>query len=523
MVHFMKPVTCVEERSPMPSPQSDAPIWVAPLVHRANTPTRLFGLAYAVSLLAITALAQTPRPIVSGGTYRLFPAHDTTETKVLQVSGSNATIGTAMPPNINASSGDITSGQIWVITSVGTNTWRISPSNSISYALNAPNANNGVNLTVAAWANNQNQKWISTANSDGTYTFTSVLGDTPPMRHVLDVERGLTVNGTPVQLYTSNGSNNQKWKLVREAGTYKPDASSTGYLGSLTVENGHGGIFNPKSNTLYQNKDFRCLVVVDTADVKFRNCRFSGPASAAPSNSALLFVTQTGPTPTLVEDCTFFPQTPTHTLDAVRGRNFTLRRCNISGTTDGIHLYGPGGAPFPDLQVLVETSYIHELVFWGPHIPGVGHSDGTHNDSVQIAQGYNATFRGNWMNGLLHQGLGDWGSYNKTSPANQATSVFMITPSRGPISGLTITHNWLGGGKATINQSNKPGYTITNIGSIVYNKFSHDQGLQGSGYNDTAAIIRTGSAAATNFNNGNGQPSNVYEDNGVALKIRVWN
>ena len=66
---------------------------------------------------------------------------------------------------------------------------------------------NGTNVQQYDSNGTYAQKWIAVKNSDGSYTFQSALAENA----VLDVNGGSNANGTNVQLYTSNGTNAQKW------------------------------------------------------------------------------------------------------------------------------------------------------------------------------------------------------------------------------------------------------------------------------------------------------------------------
>lgn len=66
---------------------------------------------------------------------------------------------------------------------------------------------NGTNVQQYDSNGTYAQKWIAVKNSDGSYTFQSALAE----NKVLDVSGASTSNGANVQLYTANGTNAQKW------------------------------------------------------------------------------------------------------------------------------------------------------------------------------------------------------------------------------------------------------------------------------------------------------------------------
>ena len=76
----------------------------------------------------------------------------------------------------------------------------------------------------------------------------------------------------------------------------------------------------------------------------------------------------------LVEDVTITPAYPNDRLNGINvNQPGTIRRCNISGTVDGVMIYGNG--------VTIEDSYLHDFAT----LPTTTQADSkTHNDGVQI-------------------------------------------------------------------------------------------------------------------------------------------
>ena len=69
----------------------------------------------------------------------------------------------------------------------------------------------GANIWQNGYTGSNAQLWRAVKNTDGTYTFISKLGN-----YAIDVAGGKTANGTNIQLYTSNGSKSQKFYLVKD-------------------------------------------------------------------------------------------------------------------------------------------------------------------------------------------------------------------------------------------------------------------------------------------------------------------
>lgn len=70
--------------------------------------------------------------------------------------------------------------------------------------------NSGANVWIYNFNGSTAQKWCISENEDGTFEITSSLSGMS-----LDVASGSKKNGANVQVYTSNGSKAQKWELVK--------------------------------------------------------------------------------------------------------------------------------------------------------------------------------------------------------------------------------------------------------------------------------------------------------------------
>lgn len=198
-------------------------------------------------------------------------------------------------------------------------------------------------------------------------------------------------------------------------------------------------------NAVYNNWTFNYIVEVRAPGVKFTNCLFAG-INGNPADTALLMVRPepfpAGQPSATAEDSTFNPTYPNNYIDGVRGSNYTLRRVEITRTVDGASIYGTTTRTDPNAgNVTIENSWIHDL----PHYNDTSHTDGSHNDAVQIAGGHNIRFTGNRVDGEI---------YN---------AVIMATQGRNDIYNLTISNNWLAGGACSINIYDKQSTAITGL------------------------------------------------------------
>lgn len=175
-------------------------------------------------------------------------------------------------------------------------------------------------------------------------------------------------------------------------------------------------------------------VLIRASGVVIRNSVFTAGPQVTKPNSALLQVSpqryKKRQPSVLVEDTTFRPAVPSRHLDGVRGSNFTLRRVEISGTVDGVHIHGTARWDDPMAgNVAVVDSWIHDLT----HFAVPGQPEGTHNDGVQVIGGQNIHIRGNVIDGAI------------------SNAAVMISGGQNKVYNIFVVDNWLGGGSCTVN------------------------------------------------------------------------
>ncbi len=248
----------------------------------------------------------------------------------------------------------------------------------------------------------------------------------------------------------------------------KPDAASTGvpdgvslkvlssanrpYAKDTIYSDGSALVINTP-NAVYDGWQFDMFVEVRAPGVKITRSFFRGAAKTTYSRGLLLIhgdAVANGPSSAVVEDSTFIPRAPSNLLDGVRGSNVTLRRVEITGTVDGVTVYGTSSRTDPYAgNVTIEGSWIHDL----RHYNDSSHADGTHNDGVQVIGGRNIRITGSRIDGTIHN------------------AGIMITNGRNNVSNVAIANNWAAGGACTINVSDKSASAITGL-SLVGNTFT---------------------------------------------------
>ncbi len=257
----------------------------------------------------------------------------------------------------------------------------------------------------------------------------------------------------------------------------KPSAANTGVPAgtALTVQTGNLTITTP--GTVIDGKDIRGYVVVKAPNVTIKRSIIRG-GEAATSNRPLLAITQAGASNFLVEDVTVTPMNPTPYVNGINvNQSGTIRRANISGTVDGIMIYGDG--------VRVENSYLHDFVHY-LNDPNWGGGP-SHDDAIQVQAGTGVQIVGNTLTGAFNAAV-------------------MVTQDAGTTKDLAINSNWLDYGGCSINYASnglyKTGMQANN------NRFGRAQRVSGCAiiHNSTKSdLVPTG---------------NVWDDNGQPATIK---
>jgi hypothetical protein len=247
-------------------------------------------------------------------------------------------------------------------------------------------------------------------------------------------------------------------------GTYRPGPTTTGVRPGQSLTDVYDSddvlkIYGSGSGlTTITNKRYRCWVKVYAANgkLKFSNCEFVGGQASTTTNNSLVWVDFKGPADSVVfEDCTFVPASPNFQVDGIKGRGFTVRRCNNYGSVDTYSLQGD--------NIIIEDSWSHDLS-WFP-VPDNGPDyTYTHNDNAQWHYGSNIEIRYSFFD--------DWISTPAAAGGYGNASIMgtMVNPAvyGMPQDSLRVHHCWLRGGASVINiyathTAALAGYRITGI------------------------------------------------------------
>ena len=198
-------------------------------------------------------------------------------------------------------------------------------------------------------------------------------------------------------------------------GAYQPDATNTGILPGSTLTDWNGSTTNNVNWTasgIYSNLTiYGDVKFLNTDDVVFNNCRFVGGTHTPGSASGVIDcnAVRTGTGRAKFYDCEIIPRTPSLNRDCVVGHRFSLYRCKLQKGVDGIGIFK--NVPNTASDVEVQGCWVSNLTYWYPdYKDGVSgatwHTDGTHNDCVQIQGGTNIHIQGNFFDGTSTLGSG---------------------------------------------------------------------------------------------------------------------
>lgn len=288
-------------------------------------------------------------------------------------------------------------------------------------------------------------------------------------------------------------------------GTYIPNASNTGHTFSsptatYTANQSYNDTGAASPAKVIEGVRFSCKVTVQGKNYVFRNCLFDGAVAGA--TEAMVQLRYASSESNLFEDCTFAAQTPNDLVNSIQGRGFTLRRCNISGSVDGVDPAPVDGGTRVDVEIW--QCYIHDLLRFSPTATQADNQ--THSDAIQWMGGLGLTLRGNRIEDKIDitKGTGN-------SAGQNGTAALMINALGGTIQPgeLDMQKNWIRGGMVGINSIGVPNAFLSADGSIITgNRIMNDQtagtnnrwvGYKTAGNVSTQVALDSAISAGTNY------------------------
>lgn len=203
--------------------------------------------------------------------------------------------------------------------------------------------------------------------------------------------------------------------------TSAPSAATTGVPAGTQLRVHKGNLVVRRPGAVISGLEVRGRVVIKAANVTIRNTAIRG-GSKPRSGIGLLTIVNRRARNYVVENVTIRPRRISRNFDGIKvSRPGLLRRLDVSGTVDGILIYGSG--------VRVESSYLHDFRHFRFNPKQRG---GSHDDSIQVVAGDGIRIFGNTLTGARNAAV-------------------MVTQDVGPTRDLQITDNWIDNGACSIN------------------------------------------------------------------------
>jgi hypothetical protein len=341
-------------------------------------------------------------------------------------------------------------------------------------------------------------------------------------------------------------------------GVDQPGPSNTGVLPGITRTVVPGNVTLSTPNQIYRDKTIQGRLSITAANVTVINCEIQANTTPA---SGVVGCTNAAVSNAVFEDCTIYTLNPHYTWGGVYGHDYTLRRCNVYGTTDILNIVNssiPAANRPYQTGVVVEQCWLHDPVWWTAAAGGTVHPSDTetHNDMIQQFGGLGTSIRGCTIDARYARQKGHWfvtnpavepystvalhslgdalNGPNQTIPdrgsGTEATgryntddiAALMINATSGYSADFVFEDNWVIGGNYAVNGGGNPnpGGGV-NLGSFKRNKFSRDQGTQGSGGNTTYTLAFLGGWAGAVDAPTTGPDANYYVDDRSLIQVRT--
>lgn len=318
-------------------------------------------------------------------------------------------------------------------------------------------------------------------------------------------------------------------------GTYKPDNTNTGHVGVSLPKQGTTStttVVFGTAGAVYENLEIYGDIRITAADITIRNCYLRGGSHKPGGASAVIDCNSAAVFNLLVEDCTIDPHVPSVNRDGMVGHEYTARRVRVKNTIDGFGVFQTDKVAavtgINDANVTVEGCYTSDLAYFYPDYKvgssgATWHTDGTHNDGLQIQGGGNIHVIGNYFEMSGHKGPGSLDSPTKPwmhtiGHANGSGTIIQGNADATPLGpNVVVEKNWYWGGLCHLQL--QPGtYAVKN------NKHSRvtakrPAGAAGEAWSGTWIIATSTAYATDTIVDGifTGTPSSVWEDDGTLL------
>ena len=229
-------------------------------------------------------------------------------------------------------------------------------------------------------------------------------------------------------------------------GSYKPTASTTGVPAGTALKpyNTSGAdLVITKDGTILDGLDIYGDIKVRAKNVVIKNSRLHGGKAIPKSNTGVVDSTNAAVVNLVVKDSTIIPDRPSYYRDGIVGHDYTASRNHIQGSNDGLGIFNRPGGPVT-ANVTAEANYIHGLTYWSND---PAHSDGTHNDGIQVQGGQNIRIVGNNVVANSTPGPG-----SAPNPRGTHAGIgIMLQQNVAKLANVVVDKNWVDDGQTSIN------------------------------------------------------------------------
>ncbi|KNH16568.1 hypothetical protein ACU18_13395 [Arthrobacter sp. ZBG10] len=279
----------------------------------------------------------------------------------------------------------------------------------------------------------------------------------------------------------------------------KPSAANTGVPAGTTLKpyNTSGAdLVISVDGTVLDGLEIYGDIKVRAKNVVIKNSRLHGGKNHPANATGIIDANSAAVSNLLVQNNTINPDRPSFNRDGIVGHDYTALRNHIQRTNDGLGIFNRPGGP-ATANVTAKGNYIHSLTFFDQDTV---HSDGTHNDGIQVQGGENILLAGNTVVASIVTGAG-------SGPSPRGTHggiAIMLQQNVAKLANVVVESNWVDDGQTSINIDNGK---YSNITVTVRNNYlGRNQYQYANGTYPIRIIQRSASTVS-------GLSTNRWEDN----------
>ncbi|GER22675.1 hypothetical protein NCCP1664_11720 [Zafaria cholistanensis] len=363
----------------------------------------------------------------------------------------------------------------------------------------APSLQKSGSIALGAYVSGSARNAPITATYDNLQSLQAAAAGSTPVQAPSVPPVAKLSTGTP-----SSSTNASRTSLV--AGTYKPAAGTTGVPDGLKLtpyNTGGADLVITKDGTVLDGLEIWGDIKVRAKNVTIKNSRLHGGNKIPSGNTGIIDATNANVSNLVVQDSTLDPQRPSYYRDGIVGHDYTALRNEIAHTNDGLGIFNRPGGPTA-ANVTASGNYIHTLTFWSND---PAHSDGTHNDGIQVQGGTNIKIVGNTIDAFVQTGSG-----SARSPRHPHAGIgILLQQNVSKLGNVVVEDNYVDGGQTSINidhtASKQSNITVT----VRENNLGRNQFDFGGGSKYPIRIIKKSASTVT------GLFTNRWADTKVAL------